>query len=599
MAHDSNSPYNAATHEGQSADDIAAHVATKAAAVAQSAADMQSALTAYPLKSNNLSDMTASTMRTNLGLGSVDNTSDATKNIGRVENKASLRDFFAALYGFYSSPSATRVGIGYYGDSVAPQVPEAMCRLLNQESFPRCDLQYPAALNAALTVTTSGTALTYDGPNISDGSGALDFTYLPSAKHITLASGSVITYDTANARGYNEGRVYFVTGPGFGSVTVDLMNGASVVSTQTISLSAGSIGATKVAFTGLTKSITYKMRVTATGSAVVLSAIFLKPYGVFAFSLARGGSTLTQNNTSNETIFRYLISDLNIKLLGMEVKEPLGSPIATAIARLGNVPLCSVIVFGSFPNSGDQAAQIATNAEYRTQALANDLAYFDCYALFGSYTELTRLGWNNDGTHPAQAAHDYAGSCVMSDFASMFSALGSRICATVDHRGTTNYLASKSINVFKGDDSEDLIEVIATAGGGAPGQATLKNVYRVYFDSDGSLLAFLTGRDTTSVQVLAAGGGWANMYLKGIESPDSGDYVVSVANGGGYFGKFVNSGTGFRHGTSGPTWTSGTGTPEGSKTAVVGSLFSRTDGGASTTLYVKQSGTGNTGWVAK
>lgn len=43
----------------------------------------------------------------------------------------------------------------------------------------------------------------------------------------------------------------------------------------------------------------------------------------------------------------------------------------------------------------------------------------------------------------------------------------------------------------------------------------------------------------------------------------------------------------------------GTGTPEAAVTAAVGSLFLRTDGGANTTLYVKESGTGNTGWVAK
>ena len=43
----------------------------------------------------------------------------------------------------------------------------------------------------------------------------------------------------------------------------------------------------------------------------------------------------------------------------------------------------------------------------------------------------------------------------------------------------------------------------------------------------------------------------------------------------------------------------GTGTPEGVVTAGIGTLFLRTDGGASTTLYVKESGTGNTGWVAK
>jgi hypothetical protein len=46
-------------------------------------------------------------------------------------------------------------------------------------------------------------------------------------------------------------------------------------------------------------------------------------------------------------------------------------------------------------------------------------------------------------------------------------------------------------------------------------------------------------------------------------------------------------------------WLSGSGSPEGSSTANVGSIYSRTDGGASTTLYVKESGTGNTGWVAK
>lgn len=43
----------------------------------------------------------------------------------------------------------------------------------------------------------------------------------------------------------------------------------------------------------------------------------------------------------------------------------------------------------------------------------------------------------------------------------------------------------------------------------------------------------------------------------------------------------------------------GAGTPEGAVTAGVCSIFLRTDGGAATTLYVKESGAGNTGWVAK
>ena len=43
----------------------------------------------------------------------------------------------------------------------------------------------------------------------------------------------------------------------------------------------------------------------------------------------------------------------------------------------------------------------------------------------------------------------------------------------------------------------------------------------------------------------------------------------------------------------------GNGSPESSVTANVGSLYMRQDGGAGTSLYVKESGTGNTGWAAK
>ena len=43
----------------------------------------------------------------------------------------------------------------------------------------------------------------------------------------------------------------------------------------------------------------------------------------------------------------------------------------------------------------------------------------------------------------------------------------------------------------------------------------------------------------------------------------------------------------------------GSGSPEGTVTANIGSLYLNVDGGTSTTLYVKTSGSGNTGWTAK
>jgi hypothetical protein len=47
-----------------------------------------------------------------------------------------------------------------------------------------------------------------------------------------------------------------------------------------------------------------------------------------------------------------------------------------------------------------------------------------------------------------------------------------------------------------------------------------------------------------------------------------------------------------------PAVMSGSGDPENTITGAVGSLWLRNDGGANTTLYIKQSGTGNTGWAA-
>ena len=43
----------------------------------------------------------------------------------------------------------------------------------------------------------------------------------------------------------------------------------------------------------------------------------------------------------------------------------------------------------------------------------------------------------------------------------------------------------------------------------------------------------------------------------------------------------------------------GYGTPENNVTAGIGSIYMRKDGGANTSVYIKESGTGVTGWVAK
>ena len=84
----------------------------------------------------------------------------------------------------------------------------------------------------------------------------------------------------------------------------------------------------------------------------------------------------------------------------------------------------------------------------------------------------------------------------------------------------------------------------------------------------------------------------------GLTGDDDFHFKVS-ANGSSYTEALIlNRTTGAMTIAGGAIIMAGTGTPEGIKTAPVGSIFLRTDGGASTTLYVKQSGTGNTGWAA-
>jgi hypothetical protein len=79
------------------------------------------------------------------------------------------------------------------------------------------------------------------------------------------------------------------------------------------------------------------------------------------------------------------------------------------------------------------------------------------------------------------------------------------------------------------------------------------------------------------------------------------DYYFNNSVTDGYFDHSLNPSATVRLGTSNTFthYSGGSGSPEGVIAAPVGAVYRRTNGGASTTLYVKESGSGNTGWVAK
>lgn len=127
-------------------------------------------------------------------------------------------------------------------------------------------------------------------------------------------------------------------------------------------------------------------------------------------------------------------------------------------------------------------------------------------------------------------------------------------------------------------------------------------------------LSAVEGLSGTGIAVRTAADTWTNRTITGTAGQ------LTVSNGDGVAGNptlslpsTITQATTFSAGLTASTitsqgaispsnttvtWTAGAGSPEGVVTAPIGSLYSRTNGGAGTCLYVKESGTGNTGWVA-
>jgi len=113
--------------------------------------------------------------------------------------------------------------------------------------------------------------------------------------------------------------------------------------------------------------------------------------------------------------------------------------------------------------------------------------------------------------------------------------------------------------------------------------------------STSSTRAFLV-KDNNSVELLRVNNG-GNVIINPTTSSTLIGSTIDVG-----LGKLQVTGNCYVSGTliiGTITISTGTGSPEGVVSANVGSQFMRTDGGANTTLYVKESGTGNTGWIAK
>ena len=128
---------------------------------------------------------------------------------------------------------------------------------------------------------------------------------------------------------------------------------------------------------------------------------------------------------------------------------------------------------------------------------------------------------------------------------------------------------------------------------------------RIRIDSDGTDFAHLRffeqGVADVKLQVAASSDAIAITDSSDVEKfkYNVGAGVMDVFDASGYIR--LQNGSELRFLQSGITTKDlvGAGSPEGVVTANSGSIYRNRSGGAGTTLYVKESGSGNTGWVAK
>lgn len=121
------------------------------------------------------------------------------------------------------------------------------------------------------------------------------------------------------------------------------------------------------------------------------------------------------------------------------------------------------------------------------------------------------------------------------------------------------------------------------------GATVIDNYYAIHIDA--------SGIGTTSYAIKTVNAGLVDLGDTTDSTASSNGAVVTA--GGIGVAKSIYAGGSISPSASTVTWTAGSGDPETVVTAPVGSLYSRTDGGSATSLYVKESGAGNTGWQPK
>lgn len=516
-----------------------------------------------------------------------------------IDNVAwKLKNFYRALYAgiTISGGVATRpkniVRVGVFGDSVGNSKPIFVLNRLKQSlnlAGGFFSTIYPQAGATAVKNTNSG-------------------DYWINGAHYVLPSGGNIIFQQGGGRAIcTKIQLFYIKEPGAGAFKVQTRNtgGAYVdeVGYASVDASDSSIG---VGVITLTKAYgAWDMNVVGlNGTCRFVGAAYEDEIegGICVYQFDVGGLPLATSNQTPLPIKSAVLNAIGLDACFMEFKD--GSTFSGDFAEWmsfwsGNItkPVDWVFI-GTSPEEVEQTSgskdAVNNNAVLRAYAEANDSIYFDGYTPLRSWAEVNAAGWGGDGTHLSAAAHAFVAN-------QLYRYLGFDVLLETPFGG--EFRATRLIELAGGSakliwkrDAVTVGEMLAKSDVELRGSRGW-----LYKNSNGDNRAFVacnggTGHTFTSMSFgVPFTASLPTMHPSGT----NGVYLSNGAANGVPTAWFAAKSYKVGGSIYGPEIFSGDGSPEGQITATPGSIYLRSDGGAGSGFYVKETGTGNTGWSAK
>lgn len=447
-----------------------------------------------------------------------------------------------------------------------------------------------------------------------------DFTRFAHGSYVDLGVGGTLRVGKGGAGQYaTELKLLYVIEPGAGTFKVETETGG-VYTVQAASVNAaGAVGLGVLTYTLAAASYTIRAtgltgRVKLVGASLIdkgHSGVVEQYFGVGGWNLTPSAVALSPGVVDTpDAIMVPWFAAMAPDIFMWESKDAVIAFEQQFDRILGWVqdsnPLVDLLAIGSTPIVEDNL-QIACNVAIQAAVTARNGVYWDAHEVEIDYDTALAYGWMNgvDLVHQTTIGNEF-------QTALFWHELFSGIANMPDPRQVqTDFINVRRVN-FKPTADNALLTTSLVYSDAIGADMFWELTRRLCLAEPGGAatpwfqLCATTnpvGYANNSIPVFRTQGlnGGAKVDGPWLHCDGTGSAIMSAASGSadtpsGFAGMPIYLGTP----NSAPTIRTGTGTPEGAVSAPVGSLFTRTDGGAGTVLYVKESGgTGANGWVAK